>query len=143
MYKAQIADLLIKYFGFTYILYTFKYAQSENFIFQFKQVIVFKEFLMIFYKYMWYHIQEVICMRFNPFRIFDYIFRWNRLPDFSFNMSIPFLMIFTYLAVTVLSVLGGVHMYKKTNNKIWVFLCGIPSILFIVIFALSRIIFFK
>ena len=47
MYKAQIADLLIKYFGFTYILYTFKYAQSENFIFQFKQVIVFNEFLMI------------------------------------------------------------------------------------------------
>lgn len=32
MHKAQIADLLIKYFGFTYILYTFKYAQSENFI---------------------------------------------------------------------------------------------------------------
>ena len=82
-------------------------------------------------------------MRTTPFRIIENIFRNIRWPRLSFNFSIPFLLIFAYLAITVLSVLFGVHMHKKTKNKIWLFLSGVPSLLFIIIFALSRIIFFR
>jgi hypothetical protein len=85
-------------------------------------------------------------MRIAPLRIFRILkdifenFRW---PSLSFDLSIPFLLIFAYLAVTVLSVLFGVHMHKKTKNKIWLFLSGVPSVLFIILFILSRIIFFR
>ncbi|OQB53669.1 MAG: hypothetical protein BWX97_00383 [Firmicutes bacterium ADurb.Bin146] len=80
---------------------------------------------------------------FRIFRIFRNIFDNFRWPDFSLHFSISFLLIPLYLAITAVSVLLGVRMYKKTKNKIWLFLSGVPSILFIILFVLSRIIFFR
>lgn len=93
--------------------------------------------------YMWYYNSEVNTMRIFPFRIFEYIFKNVRWPRFNISLGIPFLLILAYLGVTVLSVLFGVHMHKKTKNKIWLFLSGVPSVLFIILFILSRIIFFR
>ena len=77
-----------------------------------------------------------------PFNVFKNMFRGFKFPFYIGFLGMHFLILFFYLAITTLSVLAGVHMHKKTNNKIWLILSGLPSILFILTFLFSIIIRF-
>lgn len=77
-----------------------------------------------------------------PFNVFKNMFRGFKFPFNIGFLGMPFLLLFAYLAVTTLSVLGGVHMHKKTNNKVWLILSGIPSIFFIIVLGFSLIVRF-
>ena len=81
-------------------------------------------------------------MAFFPFNIFRNIFRFYKFPFSSGFIGMPFLVLFAYLVVTAVSVLVGVHLHKKTNDKVWLILSGVPSVVFIFVFILFRIVKF-